>query len=147
MQHDATHEHWRVRASAGRRSAPFIVLGGVVLAGVGVAALRAAGVDALPACPWHALTGLDCPGCGSTRAGMALLRGDVGTALSHNVVFVLGVLPLLVAGWIAWARAAVRERPLSFSLSPRAVPILVVALLAFAVVRNLPGVPFLDAAA
>src|SRR3954469_4662288 len=38
-----------------------------------------------PACPFHAATGLWCPGCGMTRATYALLHGDLGAALSANV--------------------------------------------------------------
>lgn len=36
---------------------------------------------ALPGlCLFHRVTGLDCPGCGMTRAFAALLRGDLGAA-------------------------------------------------------------------
>lgn len=34
-----------------------------------------------PPCMFHALTGFSCPGCGSTRAVSALLRGDLLTSL------------------------------------------------------------------
>lgn len=42
-----------------------------------------------PACPLHSLTGLYCPGCGSTRAFAALLRGDVAGALMNNALSVV----------------------------------------------------------
>ncbi len=35
-------------------------------------------------CPWHALTGLPCPGCGMTRGALALLEGDWKSSLRHN---------------------------------------------------------------
>lgn len=54
-----------------------------------------------PACPFRAATGLDCPGCGGTRAVRALTQGDLGRAADHNLLFLL-VLPLLVAGWALW---------------------------------------------
>jgi hypothetical protein len=54
----------------------------------------------LPLCPLHAMTGLWCPLCGSTRAGYALLHGQFGTALADNALLV-GALPLLVLLW-AW---------------------------------------------
>jgi Protein of unknown function (DUF2752) len=42
-------------------------------------------------CPIRALFGIDCPGCGGTRALGALLRGDVRQAVHEN-------LAVLVAG-------------------------------------------------
>lgn len=35
-------------------------------------------------CPVHALTGHDCPGCGMTRALMALARGDVAASVRQH---------------------------------------------------------------
>lgn len=35
-------------------------------------------------CLFHLATGLQCPGCGLTRASMALLRGDVESAYNFN---------------------------------------------------------------
>ena len=37
-----------------------------------------------PPCPFHAITGVPCPGCGSTRAALALARGDVFAAFGWN---------------------------------------------------------------
>lgn len=43
-----------------------------------------------PACPVKAITGFDCPGCGSQRALHALLNGQIADAWRHNaVLFVL----------------------------------------------------------
>src|SRR5262245_32964776 len=65
-----------------------------------VAALTAACVALLmlrlPLCPFAIVTHHPCPGCGLTRAGLALLRGDVVTAfhfhpLSPLIVPVFGV--------------------------------------------------------
>ena len=49
----------------------------------------------IPVCPTATLFGIPCPGCGLTRATLALFRGDVATALHfHPLVFVL--TPLVV---------------------------------------------------
>ena len=37
-----------------------------------------------PACPLHALTGLDCPTCGALRAVHLLLHGDIRAAFALN---------------------------------------------------------------
>ena len=69
-------------------------------------------------CPTAALTGLHCPGCGSTRGLHALLHGDVAAAWRFNPAMVL-VLPL-AAWWMAFETSMlVRGRPLRW---PRAQP-------------------------
>lgn len=94
-----------------------------------------------PACPFRALTGLDCPGCGGTRALYALTRGDLALAVDHNLVTTLA-LPLLGVAWALWlaARLGWRARPL---VVPPTVAYGIAAVFAtFFVVRNLPWLPF-----
>ena len=47
-------------------------------------------------CPFHAVTGLLCPGCGVTRMCLALLRLDFAAAWRANPVLLL-LLPVLAA--------------------------------------------------
>lgn len=47
-----------------------------------------------PKCAFHALTGWDCPGCGSQRMIHALLHGDLSAAWHANA-FLLIATPLL----------------------------------------------------
>ena len=75
----------------------------LTLAGVGaiIVALR------LPFCPMATVLGIPCPGCGLTRATLALLRGDVRGALAlHPLVFVLA--PLFAAALSSAAFGYVR---------------------------------------
>jgi hypothetical protein len=96
-------------------------------------------VDWLPKCPLHYLTGWHCPGCGITRAGHALLHGDVQGALAKNPLVILGG-PFLL-GFCFWKRRR-QGRGWSTKVSARAILALLGVLIVFAVLRNLPGYPF-----
>ena len=50
-----------------------------------------------PVCPWHALTGWDCPGCGTLRALHQLTHGNLAAAWRLNPLTV-ALLP--VGLWI-----------------------------------------------
>ncbi len=53
-------------------------------------------------CPIYSLTGLQCPGCGNTRATLAFLRLDFRAILHYNLLYPLEMLYLLwVAGFSA----------------------------------------------
>jgi hypothetical protein len=94
----------------------------------------------LPPCPFFVLTGLYCPGCGTTRALHALAHFDLAGALAMNPLLVL-CLPLMawlladLAGWRPAALAALRTR--LTDARPWAV-----VVIAYAVARNLPWPPF-----
>ena len=49
-------------------------------------------------CPMKAATGIPCPGCGLTRATVALLRGDLSASLRTHAYAPLIVLALLLTG-------------------------------------------------
>src|SRR5260370_29918651 len=71
------------------RSAAFIisVFGGVLAAGAVILyRFDPATVHFFPRCVFHALTGLQCPGCGTTRALHHLLHGDVAGAFRLNAM-------------------------------------------------------------
>ncbi len=130
--------------SRGRELAGPVTTFAVVAASwVAVAALRPGDSGPTP-CPWRTITGLDCPFCGSTRAAVALANGDVGTALDHNALFVLGVLPLALLAWLLWLTSAWRRRPTP-SVSTRVVGILIAITLGWWVLRL--AVPWLGSAA
>jgi hypothetical protein len=124
------------------RSGALVALGATAAA-VTTAAVAPSIARYGPPCPFHSMTGLDCPGCGATRAVLALTRGDVAAALGHNV-FIVASLPLLVVVWVSWLRSS-RFGVAWPAWLRSALPLAVWAGvgLAFAVARNLP-VPFLE---
>ena len=87
-----------------------------------------------PACPFHALTGWNCPGCGGLRMTHDVLHGDVAAAVVDNVFMLVG-LPLL-AVWML-----VRWRMRRTLLPAAALATIVIAAVVWTVVRNLPGFP------
>jgi uncharacterized RDD family membrane protein YckC len=90
-----------------------------------------------PTCPFLALTGWYCPGCGGLRAIHALAHGQFGEAVARNALLV-GLLPLAIAAWGAWLARSLTGRP------RRGAPVwllwtLITVAVAFGILRNLPG--------
>ena len=98
-----------------------------------------------PVCQFHKVTGLNCPGCGATRALYALLHGNISTALRDNALFVLALAVAALRGiWLALGK--IRRQPVEGLVPKHWVwPFLVIALV-FTVLRNLPVFSFLSPA-
>ncbi|EME18781.1 DUF2752 domain-containing protein [Rhodococcus triatomae] len=89
-------------------------------------------------CPFHALTGLWCPGCGGMRAAHDLLHGDLSASLSSNV-FVAPLVVVLAVAWVRWVPRRWRggnERMIV--VGPVSTALVLGALAAFTVLRNTP---------
>jgi len=55
----------------------------------------------LPGCPFHAITGIPCPSCGTTRAAMAVLHGRPLLALAFNPLATLAGAAFVFGGLLA----------------------------------------------
>lgn len=94
-------------------------------------------------CPFRLFTGLDCPGCGMTRAVHHLLHLDFPATFRFNP-FVFAVVPLLAFVWAClFRRILTGKKTLSTIRIHPAVGITVtVVIIAFWILRNLPVPPF-----
>lgn len=96
-----------------------------------------------PRCMFHRLTGLDCPGCGMTRATHAALHGSFGDAFALNPLGVLvmpvvaGFVVLRIPAWLQGGESRFRLR------NPRFWLWLACAVTGgYWIVRNLPWWPW-----
>lgn len=132
-----------VRRRRGLLVAPATVAGAALAVTTVLAVTDLGETSVLPPCPFLAVTGLWCPLCGGTRAVDALVAGDVGAALGLNLLVVLAV-PIVAAEWLRWTVGRARGLEKSFmNVSTRVLTVVTVLALAFAVLRNLPGMEML----
>lgn len=97
-----------------------------------------------PPCMFHLVSGLWCPGCGSGRALHAMLHLDFGTALARNPFAVLASI-YIVWTFYRWAYRRVTGTPLR--LAPGwVITVVWVSIVAFWVLRNIPGWDWLSPA-
>lgn len=118
----------------------------VALSGLGgalaVIFMRCPVPGAYPACLFHSLTGMYCPGCGSLRATYQLLHGDLAAALGLNVLLV-AVLPFLCYMPASWLRMMLTGRGFPELAPPTGITwSLLGVIIAFWVARNVPVHPF-----
>jgi hypothetical protein len=120
------------------RRHPYVLLGTVALLAI---ALAYVGIvdphepdSIFPLCPFRLLTGWNCPVCGALRMTHDVLHGDLPAAINDNAMLLIGA-PLLAA-WMLLRR---RSGKLPVTLPTAAV--VIVTLVAWTVVRNLPGFP------
>jgi hypothetical protein len=81
-----------------------LIVGGLVVGAVGPESWRHAITHDGPGCPFRAMTGVDCPFCGMTRATVAMGGGDFGSAFGFHpfapflLVAVLAILAIVILG-------------------------------------------------
>jgi hypothetical protein len=97
----------------------------------------------LPACPTYLLTGIYCPGCGTARMLHSLLHLRLVEALDHNVLMVF-LLPVVLYAGLATYLAFVFGRSLipALRIAHWISLLILVAIVVFTVLRNLPFSPF-----
>ena len=125
-------------AAAPRLTGPAAAFAVVAAATAYVAAVDPNHPGHYPVCPFLRITGWWCPACGGLRCVHALSRGELPTALHDNALAVAACLAA-VALWLRWTwRTARGLRTPPPRVGARTAAGLVVLVLAFTVLRNLP---------
>jgi len=127
-------------AAVGRRQrmvAPAVTIGGLAVATLALHLRDPHDKYSWGLCPSAAL-GFSCPGCGGLRAVNDLTHGDVGAALSSNLLLVVAI-PFAVVALGLWAADRWRGTPATVPSArlKRFLPALLLVVVAFAVARNL----------
>lgn len=89
-----------------------------------------------PKCVFRAVTGFECPGCGSQRLLHALLHGDIAAAWHANA-YLLCMTPVLLLMVYAAVR---RQRFPRLYASVNSIPVIIIvsiSLIAWTILRNL----------
>lgn len=96
----------------------------------------------LPVCPFRALTGFTCPGCGSTRGMHQLLHGNIGAAFEFNPLLLVA-LPFLLYALVRYSYRVISGQPLERNtLAPKYIYTIFGVVLFFWIFRNTPLYPF-----
>lgn len=122
---------------ARRLLAPILVLAAAAAGTTYVAVVDPGQPGHYPLCPFRALTGCYCPGCGTLRAIHALAHGHLGGALAFNALTV-AMLPVLGYLWVRWLGRGVTGRPPRTLAHPAWVWGFLAVVIVFWVARNLP---------
>ncbi|HXT62290.1 MAG TPA: DUF2752 domain-containing protein [Pyrinomonadaceae bacterium] len=97
-----------------------------------------------PKCPFRLLTGMQCPGCGSTRACYQLLHLHPVAAFKLNPLFML-TLPFIVYGFLGYTKSAISGRPQRRLFIPSFyLWSWLVLMIFFWIFRNTPWYPFVS---
>jgi len=123
----------------------------LVLAGSAMAGLLAAVLlyvfnpsesGLFPPCPFHALTGWYCPGCGSLRALHQLLHGEISAAMRLNPLMVLS-LPFVAYGLAAEVfKTCLGIKLPVVHLRAYWIWVIFVLIILYWILRNIPLWPF-----
>lgn len=111
--------------------------GAGLVAATAYVAARNPAQGGFPPCPFHAATGLWCPGCGLTRAVHSLAHADIARAFGHNALFPL-VLGAVAVAWLSSYRIATGRSAIAWPARlPRSAWVtMALGVAAFTVARN-----------
>ena len=88
-------------------------------------------------CPFHVLTGYDCPFCGAQRMMLALVHGDVVSAFMYNPVLfcMIPYFALVLSG--AFSKKAAGWKMTKLCYSNRVVFTVIAIFCIWGIIRNI----------
>ncbi len=95
-----------------------------------------------PACPFHSVTGLYCPGCGSQRALHQLLHFNILQTLNYNALYVLGLFTIFYNIIVEGINRFTVKQYYNYLYHPKTPIIFGIIIVLFWVLRNIPVEPF-----
>ncbi len=127
-----------------RRSSVFLIWLTIAAGSVVLFVLEPGQSAFLPGCPFRRLTGLTCPGCGTTRGLHQLLHGNLSAAFQLNPFLILA-LPFLLFVLLNYTNTVLRGKPIRRNTLPAGyIWALFGVVLFFWVFRNTPYYPFVS---
>ena len=97
-----------------------------------------------PKCPFRMITGLQCPGCGTTRACYQLIHLHPIAAFKLNPLMMM-TLPFLIYGLLGFTKSAITGQPQRRVFIPSFyLWAWLVVMIAFWIFRNTPWYPFVS---
>ena len=92
----------------------------------------------MPKCPFHLLTGYDCPACGIQRAFYYSLHGDWGTAIRYNYFLILSILYFIAVAITTFVHNREIDVIKKYVQHPTTVMIFLALTIIWWIVRNIP---------
>ena len=92
----------------------------------------------MPKCPFHLLTGYDCPACGIQRALYYSLHGDWGTAIRYNYFLILSILYFIAVAITTFVHNREMDVIKKYVQHPTTVMIFLALTIIWWIVRNIP---------
>lgn len=97
-----------------------------------------------PICPFRFLTGLTCPGCGTTRAAHQILHGHFVTAFTLNPLFLISI-PFMLFALLRYSLTVLRGGiPRPNALPAPYIYGIFFVVVSFWIFRNTPFYPFVS---
>ncbi|MDH6308175.1 hypothetical protein M2451_001200 [Dysgonomonas sp. PFB1-18] len=91
-----------------------------------------------PRCPFHTLTGFECPGCGSQRAIHHLVHFDLHKAFTSNPLLIISIPYILVCLWLEYFGGKQKYPKIRKALYGKsAIYAVLIIIIAFWIGRNL----------
>lgn len=110
----------------------------LIIFGVFYFSINPATSHLMPKCPFHLLTGFDCPACGIQRAFYHILHCDFGTAIRYNYFLAISV-PYFFAVFITtFCKNKYVQIACVYVQHPIAVWFILALTIIWWIVRNIP---------